>query len=448
MAAFEFPQDFVFGTATASYQIEGAAGEDGRGESIWDHFSHTPGKTFKGHTGDVACDHYHRADEDIALMTNLGVGAYRFSIAWPRIIPDGDGPVNPKGLDWYSRLVDKLLAAGITPFATMYHWDLPQALEGKHGGWRSRKTPEAFARYAATIVERLGDRVKHWFTLNEIPCTVFLGHGSGRHAPGATEDVGVLNQIQHHCLLAHGHGVRAVREHGGEGAEVGLVHNATCRIPVLEAPEHIEAAGRCFEEANGPMLSPVARGCYPAEWLDEMDDDAPEVTPGDMELIASPTDFLGFNVYGGLYVEADGSEKGHRIVEFPAGYPHALAEWIKFTPQAVYWGVRFLHERYGFARVYISENGCAMDDQLEDGRVDDLDRMFYYRLYLQQAQRAAADGLPLAGYFAWSLMDNFEWAEGYNHRFGLHYVDFETLERTAKLSAKYYGACVRARRVM
>jgi len=448
MARNEFPQNFIFGTATASYQIEGAAGEDGRGESIWDRFSHTPGKTFKGHTGDVACDHYHRVDEDIRLMKDLGVGAYRFSIAWPRIIPDGDGAVNPKGLDWYSRLVDSLLAAGITPFATLYHWDLPQSLEDKHGGWRSRKTPEAFARYAATIVEHLGDRVKRWFTLNEMPCTVFLGHATGRHAPGATEDVSVLNRIQHHCLLAHGHGVRAVREHGGPGAQVGLVHNATCRIPLLETPEHIEAAARCFMEPNGPMLEPVVRGRYPAEWLESMGDDAPRPEPGDMDLIASPTDFLGFNVYGGLYVEADDSDRGYRIVEFPPCYPRALAEWIKFVPQAVYWGVRLLHERYGFDRIYISENGCAMDDQLEDGRVDDLDRLLYYRLYLEQAQRATAEGLPLAGYFAWSLMDNFEWAEGYNHRFGLHYVDFETQQRTAKLSAKYYAACIRARRVM
>ena len=480
MAAFEFPQDFVFGTATASYQIEGAAGEDGRGESIWDHFSHTPGKTYKGHTGDVACDHYHRADEDIALMTNLGVGAYRFSIAWPRIIPDGDGPVNPKGLDWYSRLVDKLLAAGIAPFATLYHWDLPQALEDRHGGWRSRKTPEAFARYAATIVGRLGDRVKRWMPLNEMPATIVAGYDAGFHAPGAHEPRGVVNQIQHHCLLAHGHGVRAVREHGGAGARVGTAHNARVFVPVMETPEHIAAARRAFEHDNGPMLEPMARGTYPARWLTAMGDDAPEIAPGDMALIASPCDFIGLNVYRGLFVEATGADSttrgmtvvggvenvaaplqmtpttaaepdadaGYSILPFPESYPRGHADWVLFVPQAIYWGVRLLHECYGYATLYITENGTVGKDDVVGGRVIDLDRVEYYRLYLRSAQRAVAEGLPLAGYFAWSLMDNFEWSHGYHDRFGIHYVDFETLERTPKLSARFYAACIRERRVV
>jgi beta-glucosidase len=444
-----FPKNFIFGTATASYQIEGAVNEDDRGESIWDRFSHTPGKVFKGHNGDTACDHYHRVDQDIALMKDLGVSAYRFSIAWPRIIPDAEGDVNPKGLDWYSTLVDKLLAAGITPFATMYHWDLPQVLEDKYGGWRSRQTPEVFARYADTIVTHLGDRVKHWMTLNEMPCTIHLGYGTGRHAPGAQEDAGVLSQITHHCLMAHGHGVRAVREHGGPGAEVGAVHNAGCPVPVFETPEHIAVAAVAFRDRNSMLMEPIARGRYPEDKLSALGDAGPDIHDGDMELISLPTDFMGFNVYGGSFVEATGdADAPYRAIEHPPSYPHAYADWIKIVPQALYWGARFLHELYGHQKLYISENGCAMDDQMIDGRVDDVDRLQYFRLYLEAAQRAATDGIPLVGYFAWSLMDNFEWAEGYRHRFGLHYVDYETQERTPKLSAKYYAECIKANAVL
>jgi len=446
MTEKDFPADFIFGTATASYQIEGAANEDGRGESIWDHFSHTPGKTYQGDTGDVACDHYHRVDEDIALMKGLGVTAYRFSIAWPRIIPDGTGQVNQKGLDWYCRLVDKLLAAGITPFATMYHWDLPQALEEGCGGWRSRKTPQAFARYAEVIVKALGDRVADWMTLNEMPCIIFLGHKTGRHAPGAQESEKVLNQIQHHCLLAHGHGVRAVREHAPQ-AEVGVAHNAPIRPPVYETSENIEAAARTFRDTN-VMLEAMAHGSYPAEWLKKSGADAPVTEDGDMELIGSATDFIGFNVYGGMYVQAADNPDGYRTIEFPPSYPQAFADWIKFVPQSLYWGVRWLNEIYGWKKIYISENGCAMDDQLTGNEILDTDRMQYFRLYLQAAARAVAEGYPLRGYFAWSLMDNFEWAEGYRHRFGLHYVDFKTQERTRKLSGDYYAEVVKSRCVL
>lgn len=443
-----FPDGFIFGTATASYQIEGATDEDGRGESIWDRFSHTPGKVDGGDTGDVACDHYHRVDQDIELMRQLGVGAYRFSVAWPRVIPDGAGDVNARGLDFYSGLVDKLLAAGITPYVTMYHWDLPQALEDAHGGWRSRKTVEAFARYADTIVQHLGDRVTNWMTVNEMPCVVFLGHLSGQQAPGACEDLDVINQIQHHVLLAHGHGVRAVREHGASGAEVGVVHNPGCKVPVWEAPEHIAAAAAEFKAHNGAMLEPMARGKYPEGWLEDMAEDAPEIADGDMELIGQPTDFMGFNVYSGMYVAA-GSDGEPRQFEFPSSYPQASpADWIKIVPQSVYWGLRFLHELYDVKKLYVSENGCAMDDQLVGGEVEDTDRMFFFRAYMAEAARAASDGVPLVGYFAWSLMDNFEWAKGYRDRFGLHYVDFKTQQRFRKLSGDYYAACIRAGAVL
>ena len=478
--SFEFPKDFIFGVATASYQIEGATGEDGRGMSIWDVFCRQEGKILSGHTGDVACDHYHRVDQDIRLMKDLGVSAYRFSIAWPRIVPDGEGAVNPKGLQWYSTLVDKLLQAGITPFATLYHWDLPQTLEERHGGWRSRKTPEAFYRYAAAVVKRLGDRVKNWMPLNEMPATIVAGYDIGFHAPGAHEPRHVLNQIQHNCLLAHGYAVRAVREHGGRGAEVGTAHNARVFVPVIETSEHIEATRKAFTHDNGPMLEPMTRGTYPAAWLQEMGQSAPKVAAGDMEIISSPCDFIGLNVYRGLFVEATdaasthrgmtvvggaenvpapiqmtpstagkaGPDAGYNVLPFPSSYPRGHADWVLFVPQAIYWGARMLHEEYRYKKLYITENGTVGKDDVVEGRVIDLDRAEYYRLYLQNAARAAAEGLPLKGYFAWSLMDNFEWSHGYHDRFGLHYVNFETQERTPKLSARFYAACIRERRVV
>jgi beta-glucosidase len=443
-----FPKNFIFGTATASYQIEGAVTEDGRGESIWDRFSHTAGKIKTGETGDVACDHYHRVDEDIGLMKELGVQAYRFSIAWPRIIPDGEGAVNQKGLGWYSRLVDKLLAAGIEPWATMYHWDLPQALEEKYGGWRSRRTPEAFRRYADVIVAHLGDRVKRWMTLNEMECTIGLGYRSGMHAPGATEPPAVVNQVQHHVLLAHGHGVRAVREHGGRGAKVGQAYNPGIGVPVYETAEHIEAAAKRFVDANGPMAEPMQRGSYPAKWLEKIGADAPKVEAGDMEIIASPTDFIGLNVYAGTNVEAADNADGYRVIDFPAGYPRAWVDWLKLMPQSLYWGLRHLHDLYGYRELYVTENGWGMTDKMVNGEVLDTDRVLYYREYLKAAAQTVAEKYPLKGYFAWTLMDNFEWAEGFAARFGLYYTDFATQRRTAKLGAKFYAACIKARQVL
>jgi len=478
MSSFAFGDDFIFGAATSSYQIEGAVEADGRGPTIWDEFCRTPGKVADGATGDVACDHYHRVDEDIALMKDLGVGAYRFSVAWSRILPDGEGEVNPKGLEFYSTLVDKLLAAGITPFVTMYHWDLPLALEHRYGGWRSRKIPEAFARYAEILVKHLGDRVVHWMTLNEMPATIVAGYQAGFHAPGATEPAAVVNQIQHHCLLAHGHAVGAVREFGQAGSQVGTAHNARVYVPVYETPEHIEATRKGFEYANGPMLEPMARGTYPAAWLGRIGADAPTIEPGDMERISSPCDFIGLNVYRGIYVEAPGSadvgrlnvaevenvalpvtqtpstsgepteEDGFVPLPFPASYPRGAAEWVLFVPQAVYWGLKMLHECYGYKKLYITENGTVGTDSVVNGRVIDTDRLQYYRLYLRSAQRAVCEGLPLKGYFAWSMMDNFEWSEGYARRFGIHYVDYKTLQRIPKLSARFYQACIKARRVL
>jgi beta-glucosidase len=285
-------------------------------------------------------------------------------------------------------------------------------------------------------------------TLNEMGCFVFLGHQLGIHAPGAKEPPAVMNQIQHHALLAHGHGVRAVREHGGRGARVGQAYNPMVSLPVYETAEHIEAAAKYFADNNGPQAESMQRGTYPAKWLAKIGADAPKVEPGDMELISSPTDFVGLNIYLGVYVRAADNADGYQVIDFPPSYPKAYADWIKITPQALYWGTRFLHDLYGYREFYITENGCAMNDQLANGEVLDTDRVFYYREYLKGAARAVAEKYPLKGYFAWSLLDNFEWAYGYTHRFGLHYVDFQTQQRTPKLSAKYYAACIKARQVL
>jgi beta-glucosidase len=443
----KFPQKFIFGAATASYQIEGAVKEDGRGESIWDRFSHTPGKSLNGDTGDVACDSYHRIDQDIAAMKELGLSAYRFSIAWPRIIPDGEGPVNQKGLDWYARFVDKLLEAKITPFATMYHWDLPQALEDKYGGWRSRKTVEAFARYAEVLATNLRS-IRNWMTFNEMLCVETHGYKIGVHAPGAKEPPAVINQIHHHLLLAHGYGVRAVREYGRRGTEVGAAHNADVYLPVYETPENIAAAARCFEDFNGHWYEPMTRGHYPEAWMKKAGADAPKIASGDLEVIASPTDFIGLNVYAGTSVQAADNALGYRILGFPTSYPRATLGWLKLVPTSLYWGVRLLNELYGYDKIYITENGSCWADTLTDGEVLDVDRILYYRLYLSAAARAVAEKYPLRGYFAWSLMDNFEWAEGFTQRFGLFYTDYATQRRFAKLGAKYYAACIAARQVL
>jgi beta-glucosidase len=282
-----------------------------------------------------------------------------------------------------------------------------------------------------------------------MPCIIYIGHKDGRHAPGAKEDFDVLSHITHHCLLAHGHGVAAVRERGGPDARVGVVYNAGCMIPAIETPEHVEATREAFSDRNGILMEPMAHGHYPPGTIELLGDDGPDIQDGDMGLIGAPTDFLGFNIYGGSFVEATGDEdEPYRVIDFPSSYPHAYADWIKIAPQALYWGVRFLNEIYDVQEMYITENGCAMDDQLVEGRVDDVDRVQFYRWHLDATARCVEAGLPLKGYFAWSLLDNFEWAEGYSHRFGLHYVDFETQKRTPKLSAQFYAACIRERQVL
>ncbi len=447
-AGSAFPEGFLWGSATASFQVEGAAWEDGRGESIWDRFCRTPGKVAGGHTGDVACDHYHRWKDDIRLMKDLGMQAYRFSTAWPRVIPTGSGPINKAGLDFYDRLVDGLLEAEIIPYVTLFHWDLPQAIQDK-GGWVNREAVVApFTDYAQAVVRRLGDRVKHWMTHNEIPCFIGKAYEEGKHAPGLNVSRKDLNNAYHNAFLTHGIAVRAVREFARRDAEVGLVNNAFIPVPVLETPEYIEAARKAFVRGNAQIHEPIYNGAYADWWLEEQGADRPDIREGDLKLISSPTDFVGINIYFGAFTEPSPDPIGYRLLPFPAGYPHLALNWLKPVPQALYWCARFYNQQFGIKKSYITENGCACEDAVDaQGRILDLDRLQWIRSHLQEAQRAAREGLGLVGFFQWSLLDNFEWSEGYFKRFGLVYVDYETQQRIPKESARYFSEVIRANAV-
>ncbi|MFF5563349.1 GH1 family beta-glucosidase [Streptomyces sp. NPDC012623] len=435
------PADFTWGVATAAYQIEGAVAEDGRTPSIWDTFSHTPGAVDNGDTGDVACDHYHRVPEDIALMRRLGVGAYRFSVAWPRIVPGGDGPVNKAGLDFYDRLVDGLLEAGITPFATLYHWDLPQVLQDR-GGWPARETAEHFAAYASVVAGRLGDRVKDWATLNEPLCSSWIGHLEGRMAPGLT-DLTAAVRASYHLHLGHGLAVQAIRAVCAD-ARIGIVNNLSPIEPASDSEEDRAAAVRADGHTNRWWLDPIHGRGYPADMRELYGVELPE-RPGDLETIAAPLDWLGLNYYFRQIVRDD-----------PAGpVPYARqVEVADARTTHMGWEVHAdgleqllgrLTTEYGARRLYVTENGSAFPDAVRaDGTVDDPERTRYLEEHLAACARAVAGGAPLAGYFAWSLMDNFEWAYGYDKRFGLVHVDYATQRRTVKSSGHRYAEIVRA----
>jgi len=444
---FQFPRNFTWGTATAAAQIEGAAFTDGKGESVWDRFARRPGAVANGDTLDTACDHYHRYKADFALMRRLGIKHYRLSLAWPRIYPQGDGAVNQRGLDYYSRLLDSLLEHDITPWVTMFHWDLPQALEDR-GGWRARGVTDAFATYADTIVQNYGDRVKNWITLNEIRCFTLLGYGGADKAPGARESARVVNQTMHHALVCHGHGVRAVREHGGRGARVGLTDNCESVIPVSESPADIAAARARFEEGNWPVLDAIYRGHYAPAYLRHCGKDRPVVTRGDFGLISAPADFLGLNIYTATFVRR-GARGKPEVVAPTASYPRTDSPWLNLAPRALYWTPRLAAEVYGEKNIYITENGCGYnDDTVVRGECLDLHRVEYLRNYLRELHRAIADGAPVRGYFLWSFIDNFEWSDGYRRRFGIVHNDFKTQRRTPKLSAHWYAQVIAANRVL
>jgi beta-glucosidase len=432
----QFPSNFLWGCATASYQIEGAVSEDGRKPSVWDTFSHTPGKTYHGETGDVADDSYHRYKEDVQLLKNMGAKVYRFSISWSRVFPDGTGQPNPKGLDYYDRVVDELLKNNIDPYITLFHWDLPQALPG---GWQSRDTPKAFGDYAAYISKQLSDRVGHFFTTNEQVCFTDLGYKEGRFAPGLKLPPAQVNQVRHHGVLAHGLAVQAIRANGKPGTQVGLAENATVYVPVIESKEHIEAAHRATREGNAPFLTAIMEGKYTDGYLEREGANAPKVEPGDMRTIGSPLDFVGLNVYTPDYVRADSSPAGYVVEKRPDSFPRMASDWLYIGPEVIYWAVRNVGDIWKPKAMYITENGCSSDDVLTaSGRVEDTDRVMYLRNHLTHLHRTASEGYPIKGYFLWSLLDNFEWADGYSKRFGLHYVDYKTQARIPKLSAEWY----------
>ncbi|MBZ0295493.1 MAG: beta-glucosidase [Anaerolineae bacterium] len=436
-----FPPDFKWGVATSSYQIEGAAFEDGRKMSIWDTFCRTPGKVYQGENGDVACDHYHRYESDIQLMKELGVDMYRFSIAWPRILPDGTGTVNEVGLDFYERLVDSLLANGIQPWATLYHWDLPQALQDA-GGWPARATVDAFVNYADVVSKRLGDRVKHWMTHNEPWCASFLSYQIGEHAPGHQKlDEAVA--ASHHLLLSHGRTVPVLRANSRD-SKVGIVLNLAWNDPATDSEADKEAAWRMFGYQNRWFMDPVYKGQYPEDMI-ELYGGFPALQNGDEQEIAAPLDFLGINYYTRAVVaNAPGNPPLYTTQVYPEG-EYTEMHW-EVHPESLYDLLKWTQERYpNVGDIYITENGAAFDDKLtEDGQVKDENRVNYLKGHFASMRQAMEEGVPLKGYFLWSMMDNFEWAYGYSKRFGIIYVDFDTQERFLKDSAKWYAMVTRA----
>jgi beta-glucosidase len=446
-----FPDGFAWGAATASYQIEGGVHEGGRGPSIWDTFAHTPGRIADGETGDVADDHFHRYAEDVALLADLGATHYRFSFAWPRLQPGGRGALNPAGVDFYSRLLDALLERGIQPWATLYHWDLPQPLEDA-GGWLARDTAERFAEYAGLVAERLGDRVARWITLNEPFCSAIYGYAVGRHAPGRELGVGALPAV-HHLLLGHGLAVPVLRA-AAPDAPVGITLNLTPAYPVDDTDADAAAANRADAWINAMYLDPVLRGRYPGEGVDAAFDALGVVQPDDLATMAAPLDFLGVNYYAPIQVRdpaagpasdderlgALGAALGFAVVEYPPEVRRTGFDW-PVVPAAFTDLLCGLRDRYGtgLPPIHITENGSAWPDTPgPDGRVDDPDRVAFLDSHLGAVRAAVADGVDVRGYYVWSLIDNFEWAEGTSQRFGLVRVDYDTQRRTPKASYDFY----------
>ena len=446
-----FPENFLWGTATASYQIEGAVNEDGRGPSIWDTFSHTPGKTYRGDTGDIACDHYHRLEEDLDLMADLGLQAYRFSVAWPRVQPDGIGGVNQKGLDFYRRLVDGLRLRNIEPMLTLYHWDLPQALEDK-GGWTSRETCERFAEYTGIVYEALSDSVPYWITLNEPWVASWLGHAYGVHAPGKTDPNAALSAA-HHLLLGHGLAMERMRS-AGDDNELGVTLNLHPARPGRDRDADREAATRVDGQANRLYLDPLFRGAYPEDvfsYYREHGADLSFVRDGDLDKISAPIDFLGVNYYF-RHTVRDAPEETLSQVPFSdlqarPIIPHAgekTAMGWPVEPEGLTQMLVRIKEEYADVPIYVTENGRAVHDYVDpEGEVKDEERLSYLDAHFRAAGEAMARGVDLRGYMVWSFLDNFEWAEGYSKRFGLVFVDYATGKRVPKASARWYSEVIR-----
>lgn len=443
-----FRNDFVWGSAAASYQIEGAWNADGKGLSVWDMLTRQPGKIWEGHHGNTACDHYHLYKNDVRLMRELGLRAYRLSVSWPRVMPTGVGAVNEAGLGFYDRLVDELLEAGIDPWVTLFHWDYPYDLFLR-GGWLNTDSPKWFADYTAVVVDRLSDRVSNWITLNEPQCFIGLGHLDGIHAPGLKLGIKEVLLAAHHSLMAHGMSVQVLRSRAKLKPTIGWAPVGHICYPVTNSVEDINAARTATMSVNGDNFwnntwwgDPPVLGQYPEEGLQAYGKSVPKFTSSDMELIHQPLDFYGVNIYSGAPTVACPEGKAVNG-QLPVGHPHSLFLW-KQTPEALYWGPKFLYERYKLP-VVVTENGVSCHDSVSlDGRVHDPSRVDFLNRYLLALRRAANDGVDVKGYFVWSILDNFEWAEGYKHRFGLVYVDYETQQRIPKDSAYWYRDVIRS----
>jgi beta-glucosidase len=443
-----FPDGFVWGAATASYQVEGAWQEDGKGPSVWDALCERPGAVFSGHTGKVACDQYHRYEEDADLMRQIGLQAYRFSISWPRVLPEGIGQVNEKGLDYYDRLVDALLVKGVAPYATLFHWDYPLALYLK-GGWMNPDAHHWFAEYTQVVADRLSDRVSHWMTLNEPSVFLYMGHITGEHAPGVNLGWPEFMSALKGTLKSHGMAVQALRAHAKKPLQIGVAPVGDAGIPATDSPEDVAAAklkGTTMDYLTGwhrdLYLHPMLKGEWPEEVERTFAVTGQTLSAEDLRIIHQPLDFLGLNFYHAPTVKAD--ERGRPVVlgQEP-GHPRTAFHW-DVTPEGIYWLVRFHHEIYGLP-ILITENGLSCTDWVDlDGKVRDPNRIDYTRRYLLSLRRAAEEGIPLIGYLHWSLMDNFEWAEGYRQRFGMIHVDYQTLKRTVKESGWWYRDVIRS----
>lgn len=444
-----FAKDFVWGAATSSYQIEGTGRDSGKGQNIWDVFTKEPGRVYEGHTGDIACDHYHRFREDVAYMKELGLKGYRFSIDWSRVLPEGTGKVNEKGIDFYNALIDELLEQGIEPYITLYHWELPYEIY-KRGGWMNPEIVEWFGQYARLVAERFSDRVKYFFTLNEPQCFVGLGFLQGCHAPGVKAPLRDTFEMAHNALKAHGRAVQMLRAYGKQNVQIGYAPTSGMCYPEKETPKDIEAARKALFALPDDLSNwtwnvswwsdPVILGKYPEEGMKKYEKYLPVITDEDMKLISQPIDFYGQNIYNGRCIRM-GTDGRPEEVRQPAGFPKTATNW-PVTPEALYWGPKFLYERYR-KPIYITENGMACHDTVsQDGKVHDPNRIDFLARYLKNLKRAAEE-IDIRGYFQWSLMDNFEWDKGYAERFGIIYVDFETQERIWKDSAYWYRDLIR-----
>ena len=448
----KFPEGFVWGVAAASYQVEGAWNEDGKGPSVWDMFCRKPGAVWQGQTGDVACDHYHRYPEDVALIKALGAKAYRLSISWPRVLPTGTGTVNAKGLDFYDRLVDELLGAGIDPYITLFHWDYPYELYCR-GGWLNPDSSDWFGDYTSVVVKKLSDRVSHWMTLNEPQVYLGAGHQDGRHAPGLQLDFHEVLQASHNSLLAHGKSVMAIRANAVQKPVIGFAPIGSVHFPASSAPADVEAARKQMFAVTKKNVwnvawfsDPIFFKHYPADGVALYGAAVPEVKAGDMEIIGQPLDFYGVNIYTGVRIKA--GDNGQPVeAGDPVGGPRNAYNWT-VSPESLYWGPRFLWERYQ-TPIMITENGMANVDPVSlDGEVHDPQRMDYIRRYLTELRRAITDGADIRGYFYWSILDNFEWAVAYQQRFGIIHVDYTTQKRTPKDSYGLYQRIIAQNQVV